>query len=122
MNRTVRVVCTDRGQHPRRRLADLIDHRQAPLVDEMGHEWSGFLRSGDRLAGRNKTSGVDDYGRPLMDMSIDVPHGNGRSFGCKTCGRNPQMSLETLGRIVDALASPDTPDVSVTVDISALPF
>lgn len=114
-HRVVDLVCTDRDQHPSRRLGRLADHRSAPLTDESGKVWACFLVTDGPAWPRSKSAGRHFVGG-MLPLG---PHDEGWQVHCPTCRRDPQMSTATLGKIVDALA---TRENGVVVDVSRLPF
>lgn len=115
---TVTVVCTDREQHPSRKLRKLYDHRQTPhFVDDAGREWRGFFSSIRLDRPRPKSPG----GAWNASYDIGGPPGPAPSthyFRCPTCNREVRLSTENLGRIVDALQEHNR---RVALDISRLP-
>jgi hypothetical protein len=97
---TVKVCCSDRGQHARIVLHHLQDVRSWELDESV--MWIED--------GRN--------GAPAARSEDGVLH---FSIRCPRCLRNPQLREESLLRILDALAARDTGEGHATLDISLLP-
>jgi hypothetical protein len=98
---TIKIACTDRGQHPRIVLRHIADYR--------GHG----MDFGETLVldGRN--------GSPVSSWRED---GTVRyAFRCPRCKRNPQLREESLFKVIDALAELSTGNAHPTLDISLLP-
>jgi len=101
---TVKLICTDRGQHDRVVLFHLMDTR------------------GDADEGSVVTwpEGPRDRA-PLTSWSPEAEN-EGFHFRCGRCGRNPELRQETLSRLLDGLAALDADRAHPVVDISLLPF
>jgi hypothetical protein len=98
---TVKVACTDRGQHQRIVLHHLQDVRSWDLGEDK------VMVAG----GRNES--------PLTTWTGDGARHY--RFRCTRCARDVQLREENLLRIFDALAGPDISQGHPTLDISLLP-
>jgi len=108
----VDIVCTNRGQHPSRRLTRLLDRRSRPVADPVHGSLTFLPEDSTRPRPSADSRYVGGY------FPVESHRETWESF-CPTCGRNTQMRSDTLGRVVDALATHGRPAV---VDISKLPF
>ncbi len=104
----LKVVCSDKGQHPQR------------LLGKLGHDDrfgdALVIQSGGRHKGSDKPFGVDATSVvPAVAFPQDGAHTRPTlRFTCSTCGRSPRVMQAKLQQIIAA-------GVSV-LDISALPF
>lgn len=87
----VRVVCTDRGQHPVKEIQVLFDYR----ASEPGGRIIPSARTSSRTrSGRQVVRNwPDPAGAYLLERSIPLR--------CTKCGRDPQRREETLGAELD---------------------
>lgn len=114
----VDLVCTDRGQHPSRRLQRLRDCRSSPMTEPDGtNPWTCFVAVGrdPRRSADNRYSG----GRAPLVGSAPGRGDGGWEVVCPTCRRHPQLTTKSLGAITDALA---TRGRRTVIDVSRLPF
>lgn len=108
----IRIVCTDRGEHPSRELAVVM---ATPNVRDQSR-WTYSpteFRQGPR--GRVACQVVDDH-----VGGLDAPKGVYRrrwKFSCPSCRRNPQFRDEQMTRLIEGLRSAGT----TFVDLSYLP-
>jgi hypothetical protein len=101
---SIRVVCTDRGQHPEVRFGAIPVW---PIADG----WHANTKVGLRA-----TEYVD-----LDPLTTDVDHALTRlprtyPFSCRRCRRNVPLRQDTLERLLHGLAA----DNQHTLDISAI--
>lgn len=94
-----RVVCTDRGQHPRARVTAFADPGGAGSAE----------------------SGMTAQMTPQWDVIADLrPDALTLRFFCRRCGRDVRLREATVLTAIDALRQASGSD-HVVLDISALP-
>jgi hypothetical protein len=97
----VNIICTDRGQHRRRRLGELWED-----------DATGELRAGPWVTRRTRLTHYDSATQP-------IPHPNASAhpirYRCDVCRRDVQWAPETARRMYDTLtaAGMHTADVSL---------
>ena len=102
---TVKLVCTNRGRHPRVVLFHLMDTR-GDLGAGNVVMWAEGQRNRVPLTSWHPENGAQSF-----------------HFHCRRCGRNPPLRQETLFELLDGLAAqPDTGRAHPVVDISDLEY
>jgi hypothetical protein len=107
------LVCTDRGQHPRREVGELLDRRATDHGD-----LAAFVRPG---AGRNtpESRRGRQYGQAYLLRTYaarSTAGGTIRPPKCKTCNRSPRIGQTRMGEALDRITEklPDTRVIDVS--------
>lgn len=136
----VRVVCTDRGQHPRAEIAVLLDQRHAASNEQIqasrqrvAHVLGRDLDLGelppDEVRRAIQARGTSHRATGDRWTTIErapvfepTPHGSRKTrFRCPRCGRDVPLSEASLGRLVDGLYAAYPTRRAHQFDISHMP-
>ncbi len=100
------VICTDRGQHPPRRIAALFDPRAATRPGDLfAVEPGASINRHSTRSARAADPSLRDAFSPSISAS-DTLTGT-LTFRCKTCRRSVRLSQARAGAVLDALLTDD---------------
>lgn len=113
-SKSLRIVCTDRSQHPEVSFGD-VDLWPEP--DEAGVGWD-MIFDGVRVEEWVNTDEYEMRGQDPVQAFMDgtlVPLRKTYPFVCRRCRRNKPLREETLRQMCAALASADAPKLDISL-------
>jgi hypothetical protein len=100
-HRRIRVVCTDRGQHPEVSFGTVAAWPE-------GSGWHVYVDHLDH--GEDEFVDMTALGRPVLPDRLKKTY----PLRCRRCGRNVPLKQETLERVCAGLAAANTPKLDLS--------